>query len=179
MNKLATIILVMLAVSVSANFLVLYNPTSPIVTNRTYKVFETVLPTIADGRDDAKVIDVLPVGFDVGTYKYDGTNFVPLTQADYDRIAATNAINAFNAQVAFTNSVFTDAKQGIQDRFDEAALRDRAILLTLLDAVNILRDQIDILRNAHGQPPLADVTGVQLRDKVQGYIDDLSANTIE
>lgn len=179
MNKLATIILVMLAVSVSANFMVFYNPDSFVVPNRTTKVLQSVNPDAADGRNDAKVVNTLPPGFDVATHKWDGSNFVPLTQADYNAIAATNAVLAYNSLVSLTNSVFVEAKQGIQDRFDEAAIRDRAILLTLLDAVNILRDQIDILRNVHGQPPLADVTGVQLRDKVQGYIDDLSANKIE
>jgi hypothetical protein len=162
----------MVAVSVFGNFMVFWDPNSFVVPNRTVKVFESVaVDTLPVGFENAKVVDTLPVGFDVGTYKWDGANFVPLTQADYDAIAATNAVLAFNDRVAFTNIVRIEARKMIQDSFVERDLVVRAFMLVVLDEINIVRARL--------VPAQAARTKLQLRNAVQSYINDGSADVIE
>ena len=168
MKKLIAIILLVVGGTALANFMVFYNPTSFVITNRTTRVIGTVNPDAADGRDDAKVVDTLPGGFDVATHKWDGSAFVPLTAGDNAAIAATNAILSFNAQVAFTNAVRIQAKQWLQDQFSEQDLLHRAMLLVIMDEINILR----------ANDGLGARTKVQLRNAIQSQID-AGADTIE
>lgn len=133
--------------TVGANWLIKVNPDSFVVTNRTVLVKESVNPAHYAGDNTAVVVESLPPGFDVATWKYWNGTLQALDQADYDAIAATNAAIAAAQQALALSNKIAFAKTFYLSNEEAQERAHRAAIETVIELVTA---EINILRAQHG-----------------------------
>ncbi len=162
------LLLTLTLVTTFSSSIVVYDPNSSIVTNRVIAYLQSEDTVKWNGKTNILINPSVPANSTRDNWKVVNGNVVELTQAEKDAITAAN-----NAATVVAN------KEDAKANYDASAI-DRAIVLVLLNEINVLRSQVQMARtNTTAFQSATNRSAVNLNDRTAAQARTAIRNEVD